>query len=207
MKRLCTVLILVTTLVGAESFKLKHHPANTQQFKNDGYVMAVIDGKVFEVREENKYTAELKNKSTGNPLFPGTTTDARLSRVANVINVYGGDFQDMDGSMFNESIGFEYTFNNGALGEGADKSITLNYDNQKFYSIPADSKIKITRLDWSSDHRSFAMDADFDCKLRRWGVPASAQPLVHMKGKIENITVSVPNYIVLGNAAPVAEDK
>ncbi len=176
MKRLFTILILTATFFGAESFKMKHHSPYTEQFKNDGYVMAVIDGKVFEMREENKYTAELKNKSAGNPLF-GETTGSKISRVASVVNVFGGDFQDADGNIFNESIGFEYTFNNGALGEGADKSITLNYSNQKFYSIPADSKIKVTRIDWSADRRSFVMDADFDCKLRKWACPLPANRL------------------------------
>ena len=195
MKRLFTILILATAFMGAESFKIKQHPAHVEQFKNDGYIMAVIDGKVFDVRQENVYTAELKNKSINNPLFNSST--AKISRIANVVNVYGGDFQDANGNIFNESIGFEYTFNNGSLGEGADKSITLNYDNQKFFSVPADSKIKITRINWSPDQRSFAMDADFDCKMRRWGVPAASQPVVHMKGKIENITVTVPSWIVL----------
>jgi hypothetical protein len=206
MKRLFTILILTATFFGAESFKMQQRMVHADQFKNDGYVMAVIDGKVFEVRENNKYTAELKNKSAGNPLF-GEPGAAKISRVATVVNVFGGDFQDADGNTFNESIGFEYTFNNGALGEGADKSITLNYSNDKYYSIAGESKIKISRIDWSADRRSFVLDADFDCKLRKWGMPAASQPVVAMKGKIENITVSVPSWIVLNSAMPVAADK
>ena len=49
-------------MVAGSSFKLGRH-AHVEQFKSDGYLMAVIDGKTFQAREENKYTAELMNKS------------------------------------------------------------------------------------------------------------------------------------------------
>lgn len=208
MKRLLTVLVLATSIYFGESFKPNRGPS-AEQLKSDGYIMAVIDGKVFEARDENWYSAQLKNKSTENQLFASTDNAARISRVASVLNFYGADFQDADGNLFKESIGVEYTFNNGALGEGADKRITLNYNDQKFSSIPGESILKVTRIEWSDDHRSYAMDADFDCKLRNWGAKSSSQQVVHLKGKMQNITVTVPSWIVLTSPAPaqVAETK
>ena len=50
MKRLISLLILLSVIITAESFKVKHRAGHPEQFKNDGILQAVIDGKIFEAR-------------------------------------------------------------------------------------------------------------------------------------------------------------
>jgi hypothetical protein len=202
MKRLVTLVILFSIILTGSSFKIKRR-GHTEQFKNDGYLQAIIDGKVFEQRDDNKYTAELVNKSSDLPF--NNSPNARITRVANCVTFYGSDFKDADGNTFTESVGFDYAFAEGALGDAAEGRITLNYDNQKFYNIEGETKFKITKIQWSSDRRYFVMNADFECKMRRWGKPALSQPVLKLKGQMENITVTVPSWVVLKNPTSVAE--
>ena len=202
MKRFFTLFILFSIVFAGSSFKLKR--SSTQQFKNDGFLMAVIDGKTFESRDENKYTAELMNKSADNgQLVP---TGSKITRVATAINFYGSDFRDDDNNTFTESLGFEYTFNEGSTGDAADQKMILSYNNQRFVSIPAETKIRINKLQWSSDRRYFTISADFDTKMKSWGSPAMAQQTLRVKGKMEDITVSVPSGIMLKNNIQTASD-
>jgi hypothetical protein len=202
MKRIYTLFLLLIIFVAGQSFK--RNRGHVEHYKNEGYLMAVIDGKVFETREENKYTAELKNKS-GDIYAPSNQAASSLTKVTTSVNFFGTDFKDDDNNVFTESLGFEYGFNDGATGEPAGSRLTLNYNNQKYYNVAGETNFKITKLEWNSDHRYFVMSADFDCKMRRWGMPASNQPVVKMKGRVENINVTVPSWIVLKTPGQTAD--
>jgi hypothetical protein len=206
MKRLISLLALVSIIVAGSSFKLKR--AHTEQFKNDGFFMAVIDGKSFEARDENKYTAELRNKSTDRNTIIQPAAGTKLTRVATFINFYGSDLRDDDNNTFTESLGIEYTFNEGSTGDVADQKVILNYNNQRFTSIPGETKIKVSKIQWSSDRRFFTVSGDFDAKMLTWGAPGQAKQTLHVKGKMEDIVVSVPAWIMLKNPSPAqtAED-
>ncbi len=202
MKRIFAFLFLLSIITSGSSFKAKH--VYTEQFKNDGYLMAVIDGRTFDLRDDNKYTAELMNKSTDrSTLIP---TGSKITRVATAINFYGSDFKDDDNNTFTESLGFEYTFNEGATGDEFDQKVILNYNNQRFVSIPAETKITVHKIQWSADKRYFVMSADFDAKMKGWGAPAQAGQTVRVKGRMEDITVSVPSWIILKNGVQTASD-
>ncbi len=80
----------------------------------------------------------------------------------------------------------------------------LSYNNQKFISIPSETKITVNKIEWSSDKRSFTLSADFDTKMKSWGSPAQASQTLRVKGKMEDIVISVPSWIMLKNAVPQA---
>ncbi|MDB5281529.1 MAG: hypothetical protein JWO06_604 [Bacteroidota bacterium] len=201
MKRLFTTLFLACLILFGSSFK--KHRGHVEHYKNEGYLMAVIDGRVFETREENKYTAELKNKS--GDLFASANATP-LTKVTTSVNFFGTDFKDDDNNVFTESLGFEYTFaENNSMGEPTGQRISLDYNNAKYYNVPGETALKVTKMEWSSDHRYFIMSADFECKMRKWGVPASTQPIVKVKGRVENINVTVPAWIVLKSPTQVAQ--
>jgi len=204
MKRLTTLFFLLSIIVAGSSFQLKRH-AHVEQFKNDGYFSAVIDGKTFEAREDNKYTAELMNKSADQKTLLASEGGAKLTRIATMVNFYGSDFKDDDNNTFTESLGLEYTFNEGALGQAADQKMILSYNNQKFISIPAETRITINKIEWSTDRRSFTMSADFDTKMKSWGSPAQASQTLRVKGKMEDIVISVPSWIMLKSSVPTAD--
>jgi len=198
-KRILTICLLAATVILCGSFK-KKVDSHLVQFKNDGYFIAVIDGKMFETRDDAKYSADLTNKSADVLLGSSTNNNApKLTRVANSLTFFGNQFFDESGNISEERINFDYTFNDGALGEASDRKIMLTYNGEKYYSLPEGSTFKITKLMWGADRRYCVMNADFDCKMRRWGIPAEAQPIVRLKGKMENINVSVPSWIVTKN--------
>lgn len=199
MKRIFTFFLLISIYVAGSSFMSKRH-AHVEQFKNDGYLMAVIDGRTFEAREDNKYTAELMNKSVESGSLLASSNSGKLTRVATMVNFYGSDYKDDDNNTFTESLGFEYTFNEGATGDVADRKIILSYNNQKFISIPSETKINVSKVEWSSDKRSFTISADFDTKMKSWGSPAQASQTLRVKGKMEDIVISVPSWIMLKNS-------
>ena len=195
MKRLSALILLVSIFVAGSSFKLKR--AHTEQFKNDGYFMASIDGKTFAAREDNKYTAELMNKSLERGTLIQPAAGTKLTRVATTINFYGADMRDDDDNTFTESVGLEYTFNEGSTGEAVDQKVILNYNNQRFTSIPAETKIHVSKIQWSSDKRTFTMSGDFDAKMLTWGAPGQPKQTLRVKGKMEDVVVSVPSWIML----------
>ncbi len=195
MKRLSALILLVSIFVAGSSFSLKH--AHTEQFKNDGYFMASIDGKTFSAREDNKYTAELMNKSLERGTLIQPAAGTKLTRVATTINFYGADMRDDDDNTFTESVGLEYTFNEGSTGEAVDQKVILNYNNQRFTSIPAETKIHVSKIQWSSDKRTFTMSGDFDAKMLTWGAPGQPKQTLRVKGKMEDVVVSVPSWIML----------
>ena len=169
-------------------------------YKNNGYFFSILNGNMFEMRDSDKYRAELVNK-TGNL---NSTNSHSLNRSANSIVFYGNEFKDEKGKMFNETIEFEYTFDEGALGEPKDLKIEIHYDLHDYYQIPELSKFVIKNMTWSDDRREFIMSADFDCRMRRWGFPAESQPIVRLKGRMVNINVTVPPWIKLKDPNQVA---
>ncbi|HWB63410.1 MAG TPA: hypothetical protein VG603_07870 [Chitinophagales bacterium] len=202
MKRLFTITLLLTIIVAGQSVK-KHRP-HPAQVKNDGFMIAVVDGKNLSLNDETRYTAELKSMATDNFAF-NSNAGSKLTRVAADIQFLGADMKDEDGNTFSESLDFQYTFNEGSLGNAGDGHISLNYNGEKFYSLVPDTKFNITKIEWSKDRRAFTLSADFDCKVRRWGMPTSSQPVMKLKGQMQDIAVTVPSWIVLKNPGQVAE--
>ena len=62
----------------------------------------------------------------------------------------------------------------------------------------------MNKVEWSSDKRSFILSADFDTKMKSWGSPAQASQTLRVKGKMEDIVISVPSWIMIKNSVPQA---
>ncbi len=190
MQTIRTLLLLSGIMLISGSFKgydddLQNH------YKNNGYFFAILDGNMFEMRDDDKYRAELVNK-TGSL---NQKASAQLSRVANSLIFYGNNYKDENGKPFDENIEFEYSFANGELGEPEDLKIEVKYDQHSYYQIPELTRFRISKIDWSEDRRNLLMNADFDCKMRRWGFPAESQPTIRVKGRMVGINVSVPAWV------------
>lgn len=171
-------------------------------YRNDCNLAVVVEGKSFELRDTDKYHAELLYKTAsmngGNSL---------KKQVDASITFYGNELKDEKDRAFGEKLEIEYAFNEGTLGEVSDLKVELKQNLNGYYQLPEESKVNITRLTWSSDRRSCVMSADIDCTLRKWGYPSESQPTVKLKGKMDNITVAVPAYIVVKNPGQAAEVK
>ncbi|MFN8300613.1 MAG: hypothetical protein U0T75_16040 [Chitinophagales bacterium] len=197
MKKAVTPLLLLLVIVSS-GFRSQRPPEDDNgHYKNNGYFFAILNGNMFEMRDDDKYRAELVNKT-------GSMKDDKLSRAATSLIFYGNDFKDENGKLFTENVEMEYTFDNGALGEPHDLKIEAHYDKQDFYHIPEATRFKIIKIDWSDDHTNFLLSADFDCKMRRWGFPAESQPTIRIKGRMVNINVTVPSWVKIKDPTQVA---
>ncbi len=198
MKRLYFLLALITIVLFGESFTSNGH-RRPEQFKNDGTITATVDGKAFDFREDNKYTAELKNTAVDKNVFSAEKSDAKLTQVTNALNFHGLNLHDAQGNLYTENIEFHYAFGEGVTGVTVDPKVVLNYEDQQYFNVASETKIEVTKIEWNADRTAFVMSADFDCLMHRWGMPTSPKQAMHLKGKMENINVSVPSWIVTTN--------
>jgi hypothetical protein len=192
-KKALSILLLVAIVLTAGSFKSKRK-YNQAGYKKDGYFIAVVDGKMFVTRDENRYSAELVNKTT-DAFWESMEVKSKLKGVTNSMTFFGNQFFDASANLAEERINFSYTFNDGATGAAANPLILMHYNNDKYYNLPESTTFKITKLMWNQDRRYCVVNAEFDCKMRRWGVPAANQPVVHLKGTMENINITNPSGI------------
>lgn len=176
MNHLFKAFALIAIFISADSFKLSNQPDT--HFKSEGYFYAKIDGKVFDSRSQDRYTAEVTGTAAG-------------QQNADIM-FFGNSYYDASGNMFNESLQFKYAFNEQATGAVADQKIIFQFDNQKFLSVPGQTQIVVTKMKWNTDGNSYVMSADFQGKMLKWCGPGQDQPIVTVKGRMENINVSVP---------------
>ena len=161
-----------------------------ERFSNSGYFMAIVGTGIFELRDDRKFMGEMRTKSS-----TMNNKSSELNRSATSITFYGNSFTDASGKTFDETINFEYALNNGSTGAVNDLKVELNYDQQNYYHIPERTKFNVTKLDWSADHKTCLVTAEFDCRMRRWGFPVEEQPVIRLKGRMVGINVTVPPWI------------
>jgi len=171
---------LIAFFFFAASFK-NGQQSDTPRYKNQGYFTASIDGKPFDTRTYNKYTAEVVKQSE----YSKNDQSADLT-------FFGGTYYDQNGNQFAESLQLKYVISEASLGNASGQKIVFQFNNQKFISIPGQTKIHITKIEYSADRTSMVMSADFDGKMIEWAAPGQSKPIVHVKGKMENINVTVP---------------
>jgi len=180
MNTLLKTLMLTAILFFAGSFK-SGTPGNTANYKNDGYFMASIDGRFFDSRSHDRYTAEVIHKTSGDK-----------DELSTDLTFYGNDYFDQSGNMFQESLELKYAFNESATGNVASQKIVFQFNNQKFLSIPGETRIHVTKMQFTADKSAFVMSADFEGKMLKWVGPGEDQSIIRVKGKMENIHVSFP---------------
>jgi len=161
---------------------LKSGPStDTNRFKSEGFFTASIDGKAFDTRSYDRYTAEVS--------LPAGNGSAEKSTD---LTFFAGNHYDQNGNLFEESLQFKYALSAASLGDASSQKIVFQYNQQKFISIPGETKIKITAVRYSTDHSSMYVSATFDGKMTQWAAPGQPAPIIHVKGRMENINVSLP---------------
>ena len=150
---------------------------DANRFKSEGYFTASIDGRPFDTRTYDRYTAEVTKDDNAK------STD---------LTFFAGNHYDQNGNLFEESLQFKYALNEASVGDASNQKIVFQYNQQKFISIPGQTKIKITQVRRSTDGSSLYVSATFDGKMTQWVAPGQAAPIIHVKGKMENINVSLP---------------
>ncbi|MCS6935375.1 MAG: hypothetical protein NZM35_09540 [Chitinophagales bacterium] len=174
---------------------------NNEHYKNKGYFFAILNGNIFEMRDDEKYRAELIYR-TGALVY----NNANLKQVTTSLSFFGNEFRGPDGKLFLENIEIEYSFDNGTLGEPRNLRIEVHYDLKEYYNDPQYSRFRISKIEWSPDSTYFYLSADFDCRMFRWGYPRDNTNSLRLKGKMVNIEVTVPRWMKLNDTKVVARN-
>jgi hypothetical protein len=162
------------------------------QQDDKGTFSATVDGKVFQLREDQLFRGLVMNK-------PGSM-DGREPAKTVISTTFNGPSYDMSKDrLFNETIQLEINYEADKTGEAAGYAAAMQYESGNYYSIKEQSKMNITQFEWESDKKHFRISADFNCKLRSWGAPADGKKDIALKGKMSNIRVTVPSWITAKN--------
>ena len=93
----------------------------------------------------------------------------------------------------------QYAFADASVGSVSGQKIVFHFNNQKFLSIPGKTQIRVTNVHYNADRTALILSAEFEGKMLEWVKPGESQPIVNVKGKMENINVTVPS------SAPTAQ--
>lgn len=156
--------------------------------KTVGSFTATIDNKAFKLREDQLYRGLLMTKSA--------SMDGRTPSRTVINTTFNGSSYDLDtGHSFSETVQFEIGYEGEKTGEPSNYAVALQYNSTNYFMIPDGSKISITQFSWESDKKHFMMSAEFNCKMRSFGYPADNKPDVTLKGKMNDIRITVPSWI------------
>jgi hypothetical protein len=187
MKYLLKTPLLVALFLFAAS--LKSGDGTTPRFKHTGYFTASMDGRPFDTHNYQKYTAEMT----------GQSESSKADQNAD-ITFYGAKHIDRNGNAFVESLKFNYLAQAGKPGEISAQKIVFDFDNHKFTSVPGQTKFTITKAEYNSDRTSVIVSATFEAKMAMWVAPGEAAPIIKVKGRMEDINISVPTTRPMASA-------
>lgn len=153
---------------------------------------ATVDGKAFKLREDQLLRGLLTSKAAS---MDGKTE----ARTVISASFEGPTYDLADGRTFTENVQFEIAFEPETLGPSSQYAVALKYKSSNYYMVKDESKLSISGFEWESDKKHFRLSAEYDCKLRSWGYPADGKPDVDVKGRLSNIRITVPSWLVVKN--------
>lgn len=175
---------LLMVIAAASSFK--------QGDEDRGSFYATIDGKMFQIQEDQLFRGLLMNK-TGS--MDGKTPARNV--ISTTFNGLSSNISDE--KLFTETVQFEIGFDGEQVGVPSYYAAALQFQTAKYYLIKEQSKLTITEFSWESDKKHFRISADFDCKMRSWGHPSDGIKDVTLKGKMTSIRITVPSWLAFKN--------
>ena len=167
----------------ASSFALEDDLA-----KDKGSFSATVDGRGFQLREDQLLKGVLISKS-------GSMDGRTAARTVISATIQGKSYDKSDGKPFNEAVQIETSYEIDKIGNPALFSVALSYLSTEYSMVKDQSHFKITQFTWEAEHKHFRLSADFDCKMRSWGYPGDGKKDVTLKGKMSNVRITVPSWL------------
>jgi hypothetical protein len=157
-----------------------------------GSFIATIDGKPFQVQEDQLFRGLLTNKKA--------SMDGKIPARTVISTVFNGPSYNLsEEKLFTENIQFEIAYEADKLGQPSYYALALQHASSKYYLLREQSKLTIIQFEWESDKKHFRLSADFDCKMRSWDHPQDGKKDIHLKGKITDIRITVPSWLTTKN--------
>jgi len=162
------------------------------QGDDQGAFYATIDGKPFQLRSDQLFRGLVSNKA-------GSMDGREPAKTVISATFNGPSYNAAEGRLFNENIAVEINYEADKKGEAKTYTLGMQYQSGNYYTVKELSKLTVTQFEWESDKKHFHFSADFNCKLRSWGAPADGKKDISLKGKMTNIRVTVPSWVIAKN--------
>ncbi len=173
------LIILFPVFVVASAFNMEDYT---------GSFTATIDGKPFEVREDQLFRGLLMEKAA--------SMDGKIPARKVISATFNGPSYDIsEDKIFTETIQFEMGYESDKPGTPSYYAAAMQFQSGSYYMVKEESKITITRFEWEADKKHFRISADYDCKMRSWNSSADAKQDVSLKGSMTNIRITVPSWL------------
>jgi hypothetical protein len=157
-----------------------------------GSFTATLDGKPFQVQEDQLFRGLLTNKAA--------SMDGKVPARTVISTVFNGPSYNLsEEKIFTENIQFEIAYETDKLGQPSYYALAMQHASSKYYLLKEQSKLTITQFSWESDKKHFRISADYDCKLRSWDHPKDGKKDIALKGKMSDIRITVPSWLTAKN--------
>lgn len=174
MKKICIPVLLITVLLFSESF-IGNSTSKTSSGKNSPILNLTVDRAPFEPTPSNSCTGQLTNNA----------------RTAS-ITFLGNPVIDYAGHVYPTKFQLTYTVRGEALGDVNVENVSYEYNNEKYNFLPGTAYVSITKIKWADDKKSFVMNADIFCKMKKNYVMEEFVPVLVIRGSVQNLTVAAP---------------
>ncbi|HLP21088.1 MAG TPA: hypothetical protein VK174_12335 [Chitinophagales bacterium] len=123
--------------------------------------------------------------------------DGRVpARSVITIVLSGQTYLDVNGKQFNEGIQFEILYEDIKEGEPEVYTVSLHYGSDLYSVLKKEGSLVVTDLKPEPGQQAFRISAVFNCKMRSWAAAYEKKEDVVLEGKIQNVLVNVPGWMV-----------
>lgn len=181
MKKLNYTLLAVLIALIAQSFQPIRQAAPSDPLCNSS-ICARIDGYPFDFN-----------------------TDSKLSAVLNenhdvITFVFNGNLiKNKSGQTAEQKIEVAVPIKDLAKGYVLNKAVTYHFNNQVFTSLPNETDLFVTDLEWNTDKTVFKVTASFETNVKKIVNDGIDVPVLGIKGQFEEMVVKMPSTMVVQN--------
>ncbi|HLP50474.1 MAG TPA: hypothetical protein VK154_06285 [Chitinophagales bacterium] len=116
----------------------------------------------------------------------------------NIISIFltGLSYTDINGKQFDEAIQFEIEYEDIKQGEPKVYTVSLHYKSGLYSVLRQQGSLIITDLRPEPGKQAFRISAEFNCAMHSWASPYESREDAMLQGKLTNVLVNVPGWLV-----------
>lgn len=176
MKKVNSLFLLSLVVLLTCSFKGKETRDAAMPNIAENYFIK-IDGYPFDAKTVNNYSVQLINNGK-----------------SMLLSFIGNDVKDKAGNLNPQRMDVQYAFT-GTTGMLMPEQVSFEFDKQKFFSTKGMARVNVTKLEWSTDHKTFVMSAEFTGKVKKSSLTEDVLPVLNFRGNITNVLVQAPGVV------------
>jgi hypothetical protein len=148
---------------------------------------ATVDGISFKLSDGQLFRGLLVNRAA--------SMDGKIPARTVITTTFTGPADGAEGRLINDNLQFEIDYQPDKTGEPTNYVVAMQFKNAKYYMLKDQSKLTVISFTWEEDKKHFVFSAEFNCIMRSFGYPSDGFKDVRLKGRMENIRITVPSWI------------